>query len=303
MSSGRRQAILVLGMHRSGTSAMAGISHLCGAAAPAGMMDAAFDNPTGFWESLPITALNEAIFMSLGCHWFDALTFDAANIDAVSRRDLVARCIAALTKEFGDAPLLVLKDPRLSLLLDFWLPAFAASNVAVAPILALRHPAEVVSSMRRRDGMPVDIAGPMWLHYTLQSERRTRGQPRAVLSYDRLLQDWRGSLARVSTEAGIAWPIRFGSVTAEIAEFLRPHMRHHHAAAGKVAVGRQPLSAWIAETYGALRGIEEGRGASQYARLDRVHAEFAMWRAAAPRISLLAAAGREPLGAARSTPT
>jgi hypothetical protein len=290
-----RQAILILGMHRSGTSAMAGIGHLLGAAAPAGIMEPEADNPTGFWESLPITAHNEAILKVLDCSWYDSLVFDSANIGPASRNDLAPLLASVLTQEFGDAPLFVMKDPRFSIVLDLWLPTFVAMNVSVAPVLALRHPAEVTSSLRRRDGIPIEIAAPLWLHYTLEAERLTRGRPRALLSYDRLLQDWRGSLARITAETGIAWRAPLESAAAAIGEFLRPHMRHHHAAQGKIAVGRPPLPAWIAETYNALRCIEDGGGDAHYARLDRVRAEFAVWRAGTPHISMAAAAGREPI--------
>jgi len=298
-----RQAIIILGMHRCGTSALAGISHLLGAAAPAGMMEPDADNPMGFWESFPITALNEAIFSSLGCAWYDSLIFDSANLGAAARSELAALCISMLTQEFGNAPLFVMKDPRFSLVLDLWLPTFAAMSVTVAPVLALRHPAEVTSSLRRRDGMPMEIAAPLWLHYTLEAERLTRGRPRAVLSYDRLLQDWRGCVGRITAEADIAWRLPLESAAAAIGEFVRPHMRHHHAAQGKVAVGRPPRSAWIAETYNALRAIEDGGGHAQYARLDRVRAEFAVWRAGTPHISMAAAGGHEPLTMSNTPPT
>lgn len=290
-----RQAILVLGMHRSGTSALAGISHLLGAAAPAGMMEPEADNPLGFWESGPITALNEAIFRVLDCAWCDSLAFDSANIGPTSRSELAPLLASVLTQEFGDAALFVMKDPRFSLVLDLWLPTFVAMNVSVAPVLALRHPAEVASSLRRRDDMPIELAAPLWLHYTLEAERLTRGRRRAVLSYDRMLQDWRGCLARITAEAGIAWRVPLDSAAPAVGEFLRPHMRHHHAAAGKVVVGRPPLSAWIAETYSALRCIEDGERDAHHARLDRVRTEFAVWRAGTPHISMAAAAGREPI--------
>lgn len=303
MSDTERQAILILGMHRSGTSALAGICHLLGATPPAGMMETAADNPLGYWESLSITSLNEAIFVSQGCHWFDALTFDSSRIEEADRRELPAHCATVVAQEYGDAALLVAKDPRFSLLLDLWLPCFAAMNIAVAPVLALRHPAESTSSLRRRDNTPLEIAAPMWLHYTLEAERLSRGRPRAVLSYDRLLQDWRGSLTRIGAEAGIPWPTPLDDATAAIEAFLQPHLRHHHAAANRIAVGRPPIAGWIADTYAALRCIEDGGGASQYAALDRVHAEFAAWRMAAPRISMAAAAGQEPLTINTTPPT
>lgn len=290
-----KQTILVLGMHRSGTSAMAGISHLLGASAPATMMEPAADNPTGFWESETIAALNEAILTVLGCSWYNCLPLDTTSLDAETRSAVVAHCASIVTSEFGDASLFVLKDPRCCILMDVWLPTFAAMNVAVAPLLALRHPAEVIGSIRRRDGMPSDISAPLWLHYTLEAEYHTRGRPRAVLSYDKFLQDWRGCLARVTAQAGITWPVPLDSAAAAIGEFLRPQLRHHHAAPHKVAAGRPPVSDWIAETYNALRHIEAGDGAAQFARLDDLRARFAAWRASAPRVSLAAAAGREPL--------
>ena len=292
-----RQAVLILGMHRSGTSAMAGLSCLLGAAAPAGMMEAAFDNPTGFWESFPVASLNEAIFKTLGAEWYNSFAFDPTVVDAAAVRDLTGHCVSVLAAEFGDAATFVMKDPRFSLLLEFWLPVFAAMKVMVAPVLALRHPAEVTASLRRRDNMPVEIAAPMWLHYSLEAERQTRGRPRALLSYDRLLRDWRGAVARIAAETGLVWPTAPDAAAAAVDHFLRPQMRHHHAAPARIAVGKPPLAGWIAETYHALRAIEDGGGDAAYRQLDRVRAAFAGWRATAPRITMEMAGGREPLPA------
>ena len=290
-----RQAIVILGMHRSGTSAMAGVSCLLGAAAPAGMMEAAFDNPAGFWESLPISALNESIFRTAGFNWYNSLAFDPAIFGSAIRCELAGHCRSVLAAEFGDAPIFVMKDPRFSILYELWLPVFAAMDAAVAPVLALRHPAEVTASLRRRDNMPIDIAAPMWLHYSLEAERLTRGRPRALLSYDRLLQDWRGAVAHIAEATGFVWPTRPDAAAAAIDDFLRPQMRHHHAAPARIAVGKPPLAGWIAETYGAIRAVADGGDDAQYARLDRIRAEFAVWRAGAPFITMGMAAGREPV--------
>jgi hypothetical protein len=280
-----RQAVLILGMHRSGTSAVAGVSHRLGAATPATMMQPTFANPAGFWESDAITALNESILENAGCTWYDCLPFHAVSLDAVLQRELLALSSSVLLREFGDASLFMLKDPRFSLVLSLWLPTFAALNISVAPLLALRHPAEVIASLRRRDGMPSDVAAPLWLHYMLEAECQTRNRPRAVLSYDTFMQDWRGCMARVTAEAHIAWQMPFDSAAPAIGEFLRPQLRHHYATPSKVVAGRPPISDWIAEAYDALRRIEAGHGAAQSARLDRISEQFAAWRARAPRVT------------------
>ena len=179
-------------------------------------------------------------------------------MSASYRHDLLPYSTSTLTHEFGDAPLFVLKDPRFSLVLNLWLPTFAAMNITVAPLLALRHPAEVMASLRRREQMPGGIAAPLWLHYMLEAERNTRHRPRAVLSYDRIMQDWRGCLTRFAAKSGIAWRVPFKSAAPAIGEFLRPTLRHHYATPSKAAAGKPPIADWIAETYDALRRIELG---------------------------------------------
>ena len=46
----KRRAIIVLGMHRSGTSALAGVLGLLGARLPARQLPANFANPKGYFE-------------------------------------------------------------------------------------------------------------------------------------------------------------------------------------------------------------------------------------------------------------
>lgn len=66
-----KTAYVVLGMHRSGTSSVAGaLSHL-GAAPPASLMPPKADNPSGFWESERISDFNEEILNSIGTTWLD----------------------------------------------------------------------------------------------------------------------------------------------------------------------------------------------------------------------------------------
>src|SRR4051794_27736950 len=70
-SSGTAQAVLVLGMHRSGTSAMAGALALCGFATGSDLMPAAADNPKGFWEHAGVVAIHERLLRALDRPWHD----------------------------------------------------------------------------------------------------------------------------------------------------------------------------------------------------------------------------------------
>ena len=47
----RREIILLTGMHRCGTSALARLLNLCGAEIPGALLPASAHNPRGYWET------------------------------------------------------------------------------------------------------------------------------------------------------------------------------------------------------------------------------------------------------------
>lgn len=71
-----RCAVVVLGMHRSGTSALARILNLCGAYLPERLLPPRQqDNSKGYWEPMSVVQYNQRMLASLGCDW-DRPDFD-----------------------------------------------------------------------------------------------------------------------------------------------------------------------------------------------------------------------------------
>src|SRR5436190_23899119 len=66
-----RAALFVLGMHRSGTSAIAGTLAIVGATPPRTLMAANSGNARGYWESVRLVELNDESLASAGSHWSD----------------------------------------------------------------------------------------------------------------------------------------------------------------------------------------------------------------------------------------
>jgi hypothetical protein len=100
-----------LALHRSGTLSMAGAMVRLGAAAPLNLLPPADDNPRGVWESSVLVTLNDQILAAGGSHWEDWRQFDPARIDAAAAFALKDQAKSALAEEFGDARLVVIKDP------------------------------------------------------------------------------------------------------------------------------------------------------------------------------------------------
>src|SRR5262245_35890756 len=145
-SSVARQALLVLGMHRSGTSALAGMLIRLGAAAPKTLMPSTAHNPRGHSESEPLFAFHERVLDSEGSRWSDWLPLDPIWLNA-SAETLSNELSRLLEQEFDAAPLFVVKDPRICRLVPFWLNTLVANAVAPVATITVRSPLEVAHSL------------------------------------------------------------------------------------------------------------------------------------------------------------
>lgn len=273
MTTHTRQAIIAIGMHRSGISAFAGAAVRLGASPPAQVMPPAPGNPTGFWEAQAITQVNDSLLQAAGCRWDTCGDLDADTYDDGARRIAYPFVRATLASQFGHASLFVLKDARLSLTLPIWLDALDDLGIAPFVVLMLRHPGEVMQSLARHNAMPPELAARLWLHHTLQAEHVSRELPRIVLSYDNLMRDWQGCLERIGCVAGIDWPNPPGRITGGAPIFAR--LRHFSAAAPGYDATPPALGDRLAETWRVMRAIERnGDRASLHASLDAMRGGF-----------------------------
>jgi hypothetical protein len=218
--------LFVLGMARSGTSALTRVVSLCGGTLPAGMVGGFVGNPAGYWEPRKAVRLNETILRRHGSAGYDPslrLQEDGA-LDAEAR----AACIAKIRRYLSTlpaAPLVVIKEPQITALSDMWFEAARHAGFDVAAAIAVRHPQEVVESFgQRRPGNPKALSGALWLRYSLLAERGTRGLPRVFVEYANLLEDWRREVKRIS--AALPFDLAPPRESGAIEEFLKPGLQH-----------------------------------------------------------------------------
>jgi O-antigen biosynthesis protein len=174
-------------MGRSGTSSVARMFHHSGyfVASEADTMQGDRANPHGYYENWRIYRANEQVLADLDGSWFDAPGESRQlSLEAEQTRCL-ARALAVLLDAAGRSPL-VLKDPRIGMLMPLWWPLLAG---VLHPVLVVRHPLEVALSLERRDCTAVPVGLAMWeLHLTtllgtLAAERVT------VIPYRRILEE------------------------------------------------------------------------------------------------------------------
>ena len=251
-----RTAVLVLGMHRSGTSSLAGAMIRLGGAAPSNLMPPTEDNPKGYWESTLLETLNGEILAAGGSRWEDWRQFDPTRIDAAAVFALKGRAKSALAGEFGEARLAIVKDPRMCRLMPFWSSVFREANWSVRPVLQLRSPLEVALSLNRRDGIPLGLGGLIWLRHVLDAEAETRAMPRAAVDWSNFLTDPRRTLERVGEQLDVMWPRWSEGALAEIDEFVSADMRRQRASDSDLQM-HPAVNHLVREAYAAVGELVE----------------------------------------------
>lgn len=180
--------VLILGMHRSGTSAVAGALRGAGLnlGLSTGFFPAAAENPRGFFENASLSYGNDVLLRFRGgswdrpptepWEWTQELRWEAAELAELWRR------LAGSSASFA------FKDPRLCLTLR----AFASGICRGVPavVLVWRNPMEIARSLRKRNAFGPRRAFGLWAFYTQQALAciELYDLPAIAVSYQELLE-------------------------------------------------------------------------------------------------------------------
>jgi glycosyltransferase involved in cell wall biosynthesis len=222
-----KKLIVVIGMHRSGTSAITRGLELLGVGLGTNLHPAASDNPKGFWEDSECLEINEELlsyfgsaYDQLGGGWDTSI----ANSE-VSRIKLKASQL--ISKKLEENTIWGFKDPRTSRLLPFWKDVFSSLGCDVGYVIALRNPVSIVDSLSKRNKTPAEKTYFLWLQHMLPSLQMTEGSRRVVVDYDEFMDSPYDQIKRVGQylDLHIAEP-ESQEVQAFAREFLDKGLRH-----------------------------------------------------------------------------
>jgi hypothetical protein len=178
--------VLVLGMHRSGTSTVTLALHRLGLSLgdPADLMPPGPHKPGGYWESSSLTRFNGALLTALGGSWF----LPPALAPGWERHPRLAgdleRAKEVFDRVYDDGPW-VWKDPRNCLVAPFWYLTLPADP---AVVLVFRHPRHVRDALERGDGLNGEQALALWERYVRDALRHAAGRPVLVTESTELLR-------------------------------------------------------------------------------------------------------------------
>jgi uncharacterized coiled-coil DUF342 family protein len=288
--------LIVTGMHRSGTSAVARCLDALGVTTGEGrLMPPAAENPRGFFERLDVADLDDAWLERLGGSWWappevsprtwsrlddDLIQQDRSNIDVLA----------------DPTACWFLKDPRISLLLPLW-DRLALTRLPV--VVVVRSPAEVAGSLTMRNGTGRLRSQALWMEYVLRLITDAGAdRPSLLLDFGELLADpdrtVRSLADFVRTTQHVDVPADFmGAAVAALEPGLQRHGRDdeqplglkeplelYHALAKyhgeSVPLDFNPARpAWLDETLDEFRELRGLRVAAQQAHTEAAVADDA----------------------------
>ena len=254
-----KHIVVILGMHRSGTSVITRGLIALGATVSENLVPAGFDNPTGFFEDKDIVSINDDLLQMFG-YSYESLAPVSDNLDSDPRVSSLRQHATKLVKErISGRSLWSVKDPRMCKLLGFWKPIFTDVGAEVKYVIAVRHPLSVAKSLEVRNQFPLQKSLMLWLQHYVSAVTDTHGANRVIVDYDRFLDNPRRELETVADSLGLPeLKVRDADVARFIDVFLSKDLRHNQYNLEDLMLASDiPVN--VIKAYELLLGVSKGR--------------------------------------------
>jgi hypothetical protein len=222
--------LLVLGMHRSGTSVTARLLECLGAVNSDGLMPATAENPQGFFEDNDVYQFNEFKFLPrLGRAWHSTAEVDWSNLSDTDRSKYALQALEIVKKNYSlSNSLSVLKEPRLGILVPFWLAVLQHAGFNTKIVCAVRDPVSVIRSLNKAYGLSLPHAGMLYVNYWLSILKYCGDLEVSFVQYDEIFVNPAKSLRDVASKLSLPLPQDFEERVHHFSSsFFDKNLRHN----------------------------------------------------------------------------
>ncbi len=231
--------LLVLGPHRSGTSLVTRAVECLGAENSSNLNPPNFANPKGYFEDWDIYQFNENILLPrLGMTWHSIDFVDWSRLSKTDRSRLGLQALEIVRQNYPTTrPVSVLKEPRMGMLLPFWLSVLGHAGFDVRIICSVRDPLSVARSLAARDGFSLTHGGMLYATSWLSILPHIEHLPVALADFDMIFDKPGKALRSVADKLQVPLPANFEDRLHEFTtSHLDPSLRHSHLPAEDIAL-------------------------------------------------------------------
>lgn len=260
------RCILVLGMHRSGTSAATRCLNMVGMEVGPNLLVPDGGNSKGYWEHADAVRINDRLLAAFGLSWWSLKPLPEGWLDSAPAHAARGEIVRLVKRDFAGIPLWGIKDPRMCRLAPLWIDVLGGMGVSVSAVFVVRPVLEVARSLAKAHGLVEGAMVLSWIQHTAEAEHATRELPRVLVSYDHLLSNPVGVLEQASASFGIAWPVapadRRQALEAFVDAGLRTHRREQDSGSlPPLAIRLEDACQQLAEgsgTWSTLSSVVDG---------------------------------------------
>jgi hypothetical protein len=229
--------LLVLGPHRSGTSLSTRMLECLGAVNSTNLNPPNKYNEKGYFEDWDIYQFNDKILLpALGSSWssLGEIDWKALNPEELARLRAEAGLIVSRNYPYSNR-VSVLKEPRISRLLPFWLPVLKQAGFDIRCILVVRDPLSVARSLQQRNNMAIAHGAMLYLQDWVDILTESQKLPSSWIRFDSILESPETVLRMVAEKLSILLPPDFDQRVAEFSTLhLDKNLRHNVAEASDI---------------------------------------------------------------------
>ncbi len=221
--------VIVTGMHRSGTSLCASLISLLGVDI-SDEIEPTADNPSGHWERPELVQLHDRVLRTLGRSWHDPGHALALPPEWLSQQEVQA--LKDDIEGWLEAKLdtsarpLGFKDPRVARLVALWDQICAELGLNPRYVFCVRHPAQVIRSMTRRDAISAQEAAYRWMVYNSDAIRSLGDRKVCIVPYEEWFGDRNGLLRRLASFIGADGATVSSNLEDVVAGIIDRGLRH-----------------------------------------------------------------------------
>lgn len=225
------KCVLILGMHRSGTSVLSHAIDILGADLGDTLLKASKDNQKGYFENKRFLDLNNEILHSIGCTW-DNLIVPTLIPDSEIYTDKISN---AIITEFTGSNFYSIKDPRIIRIKDLWVNAFRKLEITPYFIISNRHPFEVARSLLKRNAIPKKTSLLLWITHQIDGLLLVLNNNGLVITYDNFLRDPHSTIHNIAHYLNIPTSNKDKDIANFCHDFIDNKLKHNTADHSKTA--------------------------------------------------------------------
>ena len=249
----QKTLIVILGMHRSGTSLITRSMEVLNASFTNNLMPPAIgDNPKGFFEDVDITEFNDGLLRFCGYSWSHLGSLCDLDVERLKSAGFLLRGVDLLKSKITHGNFFAIKDPRISRLIPFWKLVFLHLDLSPKYILAIRNPLDIARSLGKRNKVPHGKSYFLWIVHTLSPLLELQQEQMIFVSYNEMLSNPEAQLRSIAKQFQLE--LNEKKLQQFQYDFLDPILQHSNATVEELLLDPQcpPLTGEIFTTIDSI---------------------------------------------------